>query len=882
MKMSTVRNELSGVPADPRRHWVPGPSGVKWTTEASGVVDHQATFRGNVTGGQRKLLNLCQQYLVATWNVRGLLKTGKLNIVEKEMRQYNISILGLGETHMRGAGHFNTDDGSTMYFSGAVGESINGVGFIVPPTINKYVTGYNTVSDRIITLRLNAKPMPLNIVQIYAPTAQSSPESIDEFYATLEATITAIPKREMLVIMGDWNAKIGDTSADDHMRNVVGKYGLGVRNQRGERLLDFCITRELAVHNTRFKHHVRRLYTWVSPGDRCRNQIDYIMTSSRWNSSIQNVKTYPGADCGSDHNLLVAWMKLRLKRASKSKSRLCRKIDLTEAKTFRDQVDLKLKGREDTINTVTTTWNSLKSSITDTLREMTRAGTRQPKRKIFIQDETWEAIEKRKDLKTIGLNKDDDEYKQRDREVQKLCRRDKNRHLTNICREIQAHADRLQPGELFKKVRYLTRSFKPKTWVVEDEHGSAISELNEVAERWRQYCQDLYQDVTTSVQAHSQPCSSEQEPPILFEELVQAIKTTKDGKAPGIDQITAEIIKALGEEALKLLHELCNKIWSTGEWPLDWTRSVILPLHKKGSTKVCDNYRTISLIPHVSKILLHILNKRVRYYLDPEIPQEQAGFVKGKGTREQILNVRQIIESSHEFDSPVILCFVDYKKAFDCVVWEKLWQVLSEMGVPLHLTTLIRKLYEGSRGSVRIKECMSDEFRFQKGVRQGCILSPILFNIYGEYILRKALEGWEGGVNIGGVRVANLRYADDTTLLAESAGEMEELLRRVENISSDLGLSINRSKTKVMVVDRFGKLDLSNALSNFEKVQEFNYLGSVITSNASSEQEIRRRIAMSKSAMTQLRKIWKDSNIRRQTKPSGIKGNVRLCGRCVG
>ncbi|KAJ8718731.1 hypothetical protein PYW07_016287 [Mythimna separata] len=135
---------------------------------------------------------------------------------------------------------------------------------------------------------------------------------------------------------------------------------------------------------------------------------------------------------------------------------------------------------------------------------------------------------------------------------------------------------------------------------------------------------------------------------------------------------------------------------------------------------------------------------------------EQAGFVKGKGTREQILNVRQIVEKAKEFDTPVIMCFVDYNKAFDCVNWGCLWRVLHELEVPDHLIALLRTLYDSSQGVVRVDKITSKPFKFHRGVRQGCILSPILFNIYGEYIMRRTCENWEGGITVGGVKMTNL------------------------------------------------------------------------------------------------------------------------------
>ena len=225
------------------------------------------------------------------------------------------------------------------------------------------------------------------------------------------------------------------------------------------------------------------------------------------------------------------------------------------------------------------------------------------------------------------------------------------------------------------------------------------------------------------------------------------------------------------------------------------------------------------------------------------------------------MNLRQIVEKSYEFNTPLIMCFVDYQKAFDCVRWTQLWTVLKEAGVPNHLVLIIRNLYETGYGTVKLGNRKSSSFKFEKGVRQGCVISPILHNIYGEYIMRKALEGWEGGMKIGGMKVSNLRYADDTTLFASTESEMVDLLDRLESVSKEHGLVINKKKTKLMVVDRFDSIQRSEALNAYETVTEFQYLGSVISNKGNSEPEIRRRIGMAKTAMNQLTKIWKDNNI---------------------
>ena len=173
---------------------------------------------------------------------------------------------------------------------------------------------------------------------------------------------------------------------------------------------------------------------------------------------------------------------------------------------------------------------------------------------------------------------------------------------------------------------------------------------------------------------------------------------------------------------------------------------------------------------------------------------------------------------------------------------------MKEMGVPPHLIALTCNLYADSRATVRLDDTYSPEFEPSKGVRQGCILSPLLFNIYGEYIMRKSLDGWKGGVRIGGETISNLRFADDTTSCAKTEEEMKEFLERVDKYGNELGLTLNKSKTKVMVIDRSGRLTVSNALQYFEKVTNFTYLGSVVDSVGGSSTKIRRRIIVVREA----------------------------------
>ena len=181
--------------------------------------------------------------------------------------------------------------------------------------------------------------------------------------------------------------------------------------------------------------------------------------------------------------------------------------------------------------------------------------------------------------------------------------------------------------------------------------------------------------------------------------------------------------------------------------------------------KECSNYHTIALISYTSKLMLKILQARLQQYMNRELSDVQGGFRKGRRTRYQTVNICWIIEKEIEFQKNIYFCFIDYTKAFDCVDHNKLWKILKILKIPDHLTCLLRNLYADQEATVRTGHGTTDWFQIGKGVCQGCILSPCLFNLYAKYITRNAgLEEAQAGIKIARRNINNLRYTDDTTL----------------------------------------------------------------------------------------------------------------------
>ena len=270
--------------------------------------------------------------------------------------------------------------------------------------------------------------------------------------------------------------------------------------------------------------------------------------------------------------------------------------------------------------------------------------------------------------------------------------------------------------------------------------------------------------------------------------------------------------------------------------------------------------------------MLKILQTRLQQYVNCELTDVQASFRKGRGTRDQIANICWIIEKAREFQKNIYVCFIDYSKAFDCVDHNKLWKVLKEMGVPDHLTCLLRNLYADQEATVRTGHGTADWIQIGKGVCQGCILSPCLFNFYAGYIMRNAgLEEAQAGIKTARRNINNLRYADDTTLMAESE-ELKSLLMKVKEESEQVGLKLNIRKTKIMASGPITSWQIDG--ERVETVANFIFLGSRTTAVGDCSHEIKRRLLLGRKVITNLDSILKSRDITLPTKVRVVKAMV--------
>ena len=401
--------------------------------------------------------------------------------------------------------------------------------------------------------------------------------------------------------------------------------------------------------------------------------------------------------------------------------------------------------------------------------------------------------------------------------------------------------------------------------------GKTLTDLQEILNRWTEYCSELYNHKAggdpTVLNVQENPPEDLSEDSVLKSEVEEAIKALKKGKSPGVDNIPAELVQAGGEDMVTILTRICNKIWKTGVWPKSWTQSLVITLPKKGNLKQCNNYRTISLISHPSKILLRIILNRLKPQAEKIIAEEQAGFREKRSTMEQIFNLRVLAEKCLDHQKELYHVFIDFKKAFDRVWHDALWATMKKYNISPKLIELTQQLYENATSAVFYNGSIGDWFRTTVGVRQGCLLSPTLFNIFLERIMTDALDDYTGTISIAGRPITNLRFADDIDGLAGTKSELKNLVSNIDNTSRAYGMEVSEEKTKIMTnnIADGSTEDITVNGQQLETVDKFKYLGAQVTDEG-SKPEILARIAQATSALAKLNPIWKDKNIKMDTK----------------
>ena len=595
----------------------------------------------------------------------------------------------------------------------------------------------------------------------------------------------------------------------------MGREGEGVESENGCLLKDFCRENGLVIGGTLFKHKKVHKMMWTSPDQRTINQIDHVMINQKWRSSLLDVKAVRGADVGSDHHLVLAKLSLKLRRTSKKGSDPLYDSQHLRCETVRRQFTLELRNKFDVLDTlpaddINASYDKLKEAYSVTSEKV--LGHRKKHRKDWVSEGTWQKIEGRNTTKqqllvTAGQPADAvaetvEKYRTLDKEVKKSAHQDKRRFVNDLGKEAQDAADRRDTRTVYKIAKVLTGSFTNRSSVVKDKQGNVLAKVEEQMTRWAEHFQEVMNrdkpaETLDFVNAVPQQSIEMKKGKITVEEIASAIKETKGNRAPGEDRVTADMLKADPHLSAQMLVRLFNQAWGKEKVPDDWKKGIIVKLPKKGDLSVCGNWRGINLLSVPGKIFCRVLLQRIRQGVDKRLREEQAGFRSGRSCTDQIFVLRNIVEQSLEWNSSLYINFIDFEKAFDSIHHPSLWHIMNLYGLPPKVINIVKDMYANNLCCVRHEGQHSEWFQVKTGVRQGCIISPPLFLIVIDYVMRLATADKPRGLVWGLFhRLEDSDFADDLALLAHTHSDIQEKTDRVASTAKKVGLKIHAAKTK--------------------------------------------------------------------------------------
>lgn len=769
-----------------------------------------------------RILNIC------SINVRGIVDSSRKTLLEEQLSKVSWDLLAIQETKSKDTTGATTRNGDVLYNYSQ--NSFHGTGFIVNRNNLKNIEKFEPVSSRISFVDYQlSRNRQLRIISVYAPTCAAPDCEFSVFLEDLSGVLRRCPSRTFPVIIGDLNAKLG--SRQNHELSV-GTFGIGERNDRGQTVIDWAEFHHLKIFSTFFKKRPSRLWTWRSPNGQTFNQIDHVIAPS--NARFQDVSVVNSFNFDSDHRMIRAKLYITPR---KRKVREPKKIKIISRPLYEyGLTTTTLELDDDLVDMYHALVNKIRTSLAIATAErpllpFMSATTKQAlrDRQIWLGNQTIQGrINFVNASKFARLSMREDIRKRQDQRLMNAMRKGKS--IKRILKNDGARRDRIIG--------------------LENSNGTIEYNIQKIAEIVKMFYNKLYADVTAAA-----PVSGFGSLPVFLEsEISNVIKSTKTGTSPGLDYVTSESLKWGAANLASEITMLFNTIIAKGQLPTEMLTSTTKLLYKKGNEHNIANYRPITLLSCIFKVLSKCLLNRMRFKVEQSISHEQLGFRQSYGTRDNLHIVRQIIEKSEEYRMPLFLCFLDISKAFDTVTHHAIWTALSSIGVENDIISLLQKIYAEAKAKVSVNG-VEMEIEINRGVRQGDTISPQLFTLTLDYAVKKL--NWEKyGIRINGTNITHLLFADDCILFARNKKQLSKMVREFRNAISTIGLAINANKSQYLNNQK-DATPLKIEGTKIHPCTETTYLGSSLSLPMNWDREINRRVSSGWAAFNENRSILK-------------------------
>lgn len=662
---------------------------------------------------------------------------------------------------------------------------------------------------------------------------------------TAVKTLVEETECENLILVGDLNIRIGEMQQD-----IVSVYrdsfpaGTEIRksmdrevNSKGRQYLGLCDDRNLIILNGQTIGDEDGRFTFVSSVGESVNDICSV--SPNLLSMVENFSV--DGKIWSDHFPITLTLQLDLADTPLNKLKLLPKLMWKEQDKQQYQCSLNANLQHMLSDKTITSLKELTDTIVASARTNNVNQIFTPKKKWFNERCFWarkKAFESLRKFRKTNLEEDKQTYLRARRKYTDICESSKQLYYDKI-------ADKLNGVKTGKEWWRLVKEINNRDLQI----SQTIS-----AEMFKEYFMALLnpiQSFTDILYAPRLIKNNLLDKDITVEEIKSMLRNVKLNKAPGEDRIPYEYFINATEEFYAELARMYSIMFESGSIDDVFQRAIIFPIHKKGNINDTANYRGISFMNSVAKIFMGILNERLLLWTDEKkiIIEYQAGFRRNYSTSDNIYNLASIVNIKMAEKRKVFAFFVDFKAAFDNVPRSLLMYKLHEMGVSNKYVRILESIYQNTQSAVWTGDELSDYFSTVSGVKQGCLLSPLLFALY----LNDIHEALAGGLFIEGINVRTLLYADDIVILAEESKTLQQMIKNLEHYCEKWHLTINMNKSKIMVFRNGGRLSQQDRWvlhgEQIQTVSEYNYLGVILTPQMKFLKHIQNRNIQSKCAI---------------------------------
>lgn len=837
---------------------------------------HQSRARVGHFPGANKVMRSGRRF--GSWNVGSM--TGRSCEIEDMMRRRKLDVLCVQETKWRNTGNRarfldNRTKAYKMFYYGEQ-QDRNGVGIILPAELVQNVISVTKTSDRLMSVKLALDAEIWNVVSAYAPQIGCSDSEKEAFWQDLHGHVENIPSGENTWIGADLNGHVG--KSNENYEDCHGGYGFGSRNSSGEDILAMCQALDLVVLNTMFIKQDRHLVTYSSGGNE--TQIDYHLVPSFMKRKVKDCKVILGEPLALQHRLLITvfhrdqqvrpnHQPARVQRISwynlhKEKGEA---FVATMQKHLKDTLVLvKDENTEDL--TAQEMWNLVQEPCVEAAKALlgVTSGRRHIRKETWWwRDEAKEVVQQKKKAfqawsKCPWSNKDEKskllkEYKRCKALAKKKCAQLLAAGSAELYEELEAATSNQDMAQTMQGLRGETATsdctiFKiaaqrrknsqeiSSTKYITDDQGRLLVSEQQILTRWKDYCEKISNEEFPRRYVPVAAPNNEEVPEVSEDEVREAVKRSKSGKAVGPDQIPAEFWKAMGDEGIQFLTLLIQKLLRGDPMPSQWRESYLMPLYKgKGDTRECNNHRSIKFLSQTMKIVEGFMGSRIRGIIT--LSPNQCGFVGGKSTLDAIQSLRILIEKYRTASRNLHAIFIDFEKAFDRVPRDLIWTALRAKGVPETYVQVIMDMYKDAKTKVKCSSGISEEFPVNVGVHQGGVLSPLLFITVLDYLL-------EGKVT--DPDVADLLFADDGVQLSDDPVRLQRAFDIWVDILEGHGFRMSPTKTEYMFCPFADPsapspdIYLNGAV--LPKCEKFKYLGSMVNIEATCDDDVNHRVSV--------------------------------------